>query len=309
MRFLYIIFIILPLILSIFPFASPGVSPSEPARQMFSVGAFLPWWTSSSSSDISRLSWVSLFALAPEKGEWVSLFDRYGGTIPTVPDGVKVLWTVRIFHFDDGEFMKSPSETYAMVKKLDVFLEDSDGIVLDVEDYCLWAYILNFTRVYRRLFPHKLLYITLPDFKVPVDMSMIEDADMFLLMAYDYSPEEGILSPLSGVKRSLEDYAFLKPKLSLGIPLYGYVFNTRGWITVRGESLLGAECKDLREDDGQMRCMVSGTLTDEGGDILAADGYPAVFLKPDEIKSRISLAKKEHLAGVFFWALGYEPIP
>ena len=309
MRVLYIIAVVISLVFSLLSFSPATSSPPLVEKNTFLIGGFLPWWIDNSGVDTSSLSWISLFALTPEKGEWISLFDNYGGVLPDDIGGVKILWTVRIFHDDDGNFLEDPDETYAMVKKLDVFLQDSDGIVLDVEDYCLWPYIVNFTSAYRKLYSDKIFYLTLPDFRVSVDMTLLSDVDMFLLMAYDYSPENGVLSPLSSVRKTLDEYSFLYPKMMLGIPLYGYVFNTRGWVNVRGNSLMMANCQEAHDEDGQTKCMVSGTLTTEGGDILHADGYPAVFLTDRQIKDRISLAKREHLAGVFFWAVGYEPIP
>ncbi len=308
MKLLSIIAVVISLILSFLSFSAGMPSPPLVEKNTFLIGGFLPWWIDSSGLDTSSLSWISPFALTPQNGEWISLL-KYDGFLPDDMIGVRMLWTVRIFHYDDGSFLEDPDETYAMVKKLKVFLQDSDGIVLDVEDYCLWPYIVNFTAAYRKLYPDKLLYLTLPDFRVSVDMTLVSDVDMFLLMAYDYSPENGILSPLTSVRETLNNYSFLYPKLMLGIPLYGYVFNTRGWVSVRGNSLMMASCQDAHEEDGETRCMVSGTLTTEGGELLHADGYPAVFLTDKQIKERISLAKKYHLSGVFFWALGYMPIP
>lgn len=160
-------------------------------------------------------------------------------------------------------------------------------------------------------------------------VSLGEIADSLVLMAYDFhyinSALAGPIAPLSGagtfreydVESALKEAlrSIPKEKLILGIPLYGYEWETLAWqpgspVIPGGASLASQKrVAELLSD-----CFACQT----GFDSLAGEPY---LVYPDEsssyyhqffyenaesVRTKLELAKRYQLAGVALWALGYE---
>ena len=166
-----------------------------------------------------------------------------------------------------------------------------------------------------------------------IDPKAVEPyVDYLLLMAYDYhytgSLIAGPVAPVGGVptvreldvETSLTNALNIYPpgKILLGIPLYGYewetIRNEAGSATIPGGGV-AASAKRVSE------LVSTCTNCTQGYDEIAKQPY-VVF--PDQpasdfhviyyeneksLRDKISLAKKYHIAGIALWALGYETDP
>ena len=271
----------------------------------FYYEGYIPWWIE--TENLPKLDCYSLFALQPLKDGWHNQFGDGGVEIPNLPAESCKLWTARIMEDDYGDWLKDPEDTKEWVRKLEPFIKNSNGIVLDLEKWDLWAYVMNFIYAYREFYPNKKLIVDIPDFRVPLDPEMIDMVDQFHLMAYDYDPDSGILAPLSQTIESINSYHLIKRKLVLGIPLYGYVKTDSGWVYVANKEIEKGICEDKHTIDGEVHCLLSGDIYSEDGDQLHLNKAPTVYEDSTCINKKIQLAKRLHLRGVAFWAVGYYP--
>lgn len=154
-------------------------------------------------------------------------------------------------------------------------------------------------------------------------------ADTIVIMAYDYhstaSSVTGPIAPLSGagveseydvteaLRKTLA--AISHKKIVLGIPLYGYEWET---LTKSPRAAVipgsGAVLSNKRAEAFLAHCQNCKTAIDE------VAGEPYIYYKDDETnvyhqlfypdinstKAKIDLAKKYSLGGIALWALGYE---
>lgn len=265
---------------------------------------FLPWWIEDPAIPPS-LDYVALFSIHPTPSGWRNQFEENEMPTPHIPPGVKVMWTVRLMEDDYSDWIKDPDVARRWVKNLKPLIEGSEGVVFDLEMWQLWKYADNFTHAFKQAYPNMMLTVAVPDFRLPISKQMREDADLFKLMAYDYDPDEGILAPTSSVVESItENYWDLRDKLVLGIPLYGYVKIKNRWVYVPS-SEIEAHCKQRTFEDGEIHCRVYGTITTEEDNTVSLNGAPAVYEDAHCIRLKMDLARKFHLPGVAFWALGY----
>jgi spore germination protein YaaH len=152
--------------------------------------------------------------------------------------------------------------------------------------------------------------------------------DKIILMAYDYhstiSLVTGPVAPLSGAgtvsefdtEAAISAALKIMPakKIILGIPLYGYEWETIGSIprsaTIPGTSLI---ISNQRAEDflaGCATCSAVFDTTDAESHIIYQTGsgtYQQIFY-PSETSTqvKIDLANKYSLGGIALWALGYE---
>lgn len=156
-----------------------------------------------------------------------------------------------------------------------------------------------------------------------------EVSDHVVLMAYDFhysgSVISGPVAPIGGAKEKWEYdvvesvklaiQAIPAEKILLGIPLYGYEWET---LSYEPESAVipgtGKTATPLRLDEIKKNCNDCVVKRD------TVSGSPYLILPPNEdsaiqqiyfedtvsIQKKIELAKQYKLGGVAFWAIGYE---
>lgn len=154
-----------------------------------------------------------------------------------------------------------------------------------------------------------------------------EIADRIVLMTYDYhytgSLTSGSVAPLGGAGETLEFdvetavkealKVMPKEKILLGVPLYGYQWETMYAASESATIPGGSETASVR------RLMEKiGNCTDctQGMDPVSKTPYliypegevykQAYFENEQSMSEKISLAQKYHLGGIALWALGYE---
>ncbi len=154
-------------------------------------------------------------------------------------------------------------------------------------------------------------------------------ADYVVIMAYDYhfagSGVTGPVAPLGGggtyyeydTKIAVEKALEIIPaeKIILGIPLYGYQWETIG--TSPGSAIIpgtGQTASHRRVMKQLLQCNTCNTGFDEMGKepyvVYTEDGadvYDQIFY-PDErsTQSKVDLAEALEIGGIALWALGYE---
>jgi spore germination protein YaaH len=151
--------------------------------------------------------------------------------------------------------------------------------------------------------------------------------DSVILMTYDYhysgSYTSGAVAPIGGAGETLEfdvDVAVKealriipKEKILLGIPLYGYQWETIEPASESATIAGGSETVSSRRIAEKLE-----TCTDcvRGFDPIAREPYviypegevykQAYYENEDAMKEKIKLAQKYNLGGVALWALGYD---
>jgi spore germination protein YaaH len=172
--------------------------------------------------------------------------------------------------------------------------------------------------------------------KSPIEQHLIDVAavasiaDFVVLMAYDYhyigSYVAGAVAPIGGVPESAEydvttalreTLRYVPPqKLILGIPTYGYEWETLS--DVPGSPVIGNSWQTttpkriVSEYLGKVEGEIRGRDAFAGSPYLIFKGetpghFQQVFYEDkDSIAGKIGLAKEHNLAGVAFWAMGYE---
>lgn len=159
--------------------------------------------------------------------------------------------------------------------------------------------------------------------------SVAPTADFLVLMAYDYhatvSDVTGPVAPLDGagidseydvttaVKKSLQNIT--PEKLILGIPLYGYEWETLN-TAVRSAIIPGSGvlASNNRMEIALPGCATCSAFFDrEAQETFVVYSDPATgtyhqiyFPNAQSTTAKITLANKNHLGGVALWALGYE---
>ncbi len=154
-------------------------------------------------------------------------------------------------------------------------------------------------------------------------------ADTVILMAYDYhSPTSlvtGPIAPLQGAGKDLEydvTTAVIKSlqsipaaKLILGIPLYGYEWETLN-TAVRSAIIPGTGelASNARMDSFLAQCATCSAFFDNESqeeflvyhDQKTGTYHQAFFPTAKSTEAKINLANKVQLGGIALWALGYE---
>ncbi len=159
----------------------------------------------------------------------------------------------------------------------------------------------------------------------PVELGKL--ADSVVLMTYDYhysgSVTSGAVAPIGGagetiefdVESSVKEALKVMPKekILLGIPLYGYQWET---ISDASESATipgGSSTASVRRIMEKLRvCIDCKTGIDPYSKepyLIYKDGdvYSQIYYEDEtSMKEKIALAKKYSLGGIALWALGYE---
>lgn len=154
-----------------------------------------------------------------------------------------------------------------------------------------------------------------------------EIADRVVLMTYDYhysgSYTSGAVAPLGGAGDSLEFdvetalkeavKVIPKEKILMGIPLYGYMWETIDAATESATIAGGSETASVRRVAEKLKDCKDCT---SGYDDVAKSPYviypedavykQTYFENETSMKEKIALAQKYHLGGIALWALGYE---
>ena len=152
-------------------------------------------------------------------------------------------------------------------------------------------------------------------------------ADYLVLMAYDFhyihSYLAGPVAPIGGVERvreydvetALKETLNIVPpeKIILGIPLYGYEWETisdkPGAPTIPGS---GATASNRRITELLASCDDCIKVFDEQAKqpyVIFPDGdcYHQIYYEDEQsIKEKLKLAEEHKIGGVALWALGYE---
>ena len=140
--------------------------------------------------------------------------------------------------------------------------------------------------------------------------ALAPNADLFVIMAYGYrtskSTVPGSSAPLPWVANSISFAASQIPpeKILLGIPLYGY-----DWDTTTGPPAKVLRFPDAMAISGQQGVPVDHDQTLQGAHFsYTKDGHvhQAWFEDQSTLDAKLALVAQEHLAGVAAWRLGYE---
>lgn len=154
-------------------------------------------------------------------------------------------------------------------------------------------------------------------------------ADYLVVMAYDFhfigSLVTGPVAPINGVekvaefdtKTSIDEAVKTIPaqKLILGVPLYGYEWETIGDFpragVIPGSGLTASSSRVAELLDSCANCKVSRDNDAEESYIIYQDDqtgtYHQIFYPDAEaISSKVKFAKSNNLGGLALWALGYE---
>jgi len=131
--------------------------------------------------------------------------------------------------------------------------------------------------------------VTLPSWGLPIPSNLYMTTDRFILMAYDYDFQNGILAPLDRVETSIKFYQNISSKLLLGIPLYGYQYVKDKYIAIPIELIEGS----------------SVTYTENHEAIVTGKQGPVIWNNLETIKRKIKLAHKYQLRGIALWTIGY----
>ena len=152
-------------------------------------------------------------------------------------------------------------------------------------------------------------------------------ADTIILMTYDYhylgSLTTGAVAPVGGAGETLEFdvetavqealKVIPKDKILLGIPLYGYEWETIGiapesaTIPGGGSTASTRRIADLLETCATCSASLDSVAKEPYLIYRENDYFHQIYYEnEDSMKEKILLAKKYHLGGVALWALGYE---
>ena len=140
--------------------------------------------------------------------------------------------------------------------------------------------------------------------------ALAPNADLFVIMAYGYrtakSTVPGSSAPLPWVVDSISFATSQIPpeKILLGIPLYGY-----DWDTTAGPPAKVLRFPDAMATSGQQGVPVDHDLAIQGAHFsYTKDGHvhQAWFEDQSTLEAKLALVAQERLAGVAAWRLGYE---
>ncbi len=249
----------------------------------FEVLGFIPYWVN--PTYIPSVDYIALFALKPTKEGWENPFVN----IPSLPNNTKLLWTLKIHEDDSNQWMDTKEGIIGMMRKLSPYMKHADGVVINMEYWEKYLKLDDIALTFRKMYPHKLLMITLPSWGLPTTGNLYRITDRFILMAYDYNFPKGILAPLSQVENSIQFYQYLSDKLLLGIPLYGYQKTPNGYKAI--------QIKNIEN--------LPRTYSEKKEAITKLNGGKVVWNDLFTIKKKTLLVKKYHLRGIALWAIGY----
>ena len=258
----------------------PHITKGKDALEIL---GFIPYWAV--PKEAPAIDYIALFALEPTDGGWYTRFK----TMPNIPEGTKVLWTIKIHGGDHSTWLDTPEGITDMIDKLAVFMDKSDGIVINLEDWKKYMKIDDIAMSFHRRYPGKLIMITLPSWGLPTTANINSLADRFILMAYDYDFRSGVLAPMSKVENTIRFYQSLSDKLLLGIPLYGYLQTDKGTHAVQIKNIEDATV----------------TYSEEGEALTPGKTGTITWNNINTISAKIALARKYHLRGIALWAVGY----
>ena len=266
------------------PYRENSSAPAEQTDKNLEVLTFIPYWIHPIEIPTGA-DYVALFALIPEKDGWKPLIKE----IPKAQGNTKLLWTLKIHSEDEKDWLESDQTMADMVESLEPYMKNSDGIVINMEDWTKYLKLEKLVSAIKERYPHKLLMVTLPSWGLPVSGNLGSMVDRFIVMAYDYNYKGGVLAPLPAVENTIRFYKPIASKTLLGIPLYGYLR--------KNGSVSAIQIKTLESG--------SRTYTDEGEAISSYKGGTAIWNDKNTIQMKIDLAKKYGLRGIALWALGY----
>ena len=154
-----------------------------------------------------------------------------------------------------------------------------------------------------------------------------ELADAIVLMTYDYhysgSFTSGAVAPIGGAGETLEFDVEIavkealkiipKEKILLGIPLYGYQWETIEQASESATIAGGSETASVRTVMEKIKscidCISGYDAISQSPYLIYPDNdvYKQVYFENEEsMKAKLALAQKYQLGGVALWALGYE---
>ena len=146
--------------------------------------------------------------------------------------------------------------------------------------------------------------------------------DRVVIMTYDYfyrgSVYAGPNAPLDEVESVMKSAltTFKSEQIVLGIPLYGYTWETltdtpgTAIIPSSGETFTQKELVKLLTDCSECKTVKNDKTTETTVSYLDKDTgsyHMTYYSDSNNFKEKIALVKKYNLGGVAFWALGYEP--
>lgn len=240
----------------------------------------------------------------------------------------------------DNLISNSGSTNY-FIKSIIALLKDYDldGINLDIEyftdsDFPTSSFLNTFlTKVTSELKKNNPKYIVSVDVNATVvlsdkayDMVKIgETADQVVVMAYDYrlpsSQRAGPVAPINAsinehsINESISSLAGRVPleKIILGIPLYGYEWQTANKnhksTAVAGSGALATykRVRELLEGRGDIEKHWDSQSLSPWLIYMQSGAIKQIYYEDDRsIKAKLDFVKNKNLGGIGLWALGYE---
>ena len=258
--------------------------PSIEETSSLETLGFIAYW--SIPNNVPDLDYIALFALTPTENGWVNLFPNHF-TLPI--QNSKLLWTLKIHSEDYTDWLRTSEEITYMIHKLAPYMNKSDGVVVNLEAWQHYIKLGEILKTLHDMYPNKILMVTLPSWGLPIPSNLYMTTDRFILMAYDYDFQNGILAPLDKVETSIKFYQNISSKLLLGIPLYGYQYVNGKYIAIPIELIETS----------------SVTYTENHEAMASGKQGPVIWNNLETIERKIQLIHKYQLKGIALWTIGY----
>lgn len=258
--------------------------PSMEETSSLETLGFIAYWSIPNS--VPNLDYIALFALIPTKDGWKNPFPK---NFTLSSKNSKFLWTLKIHSEDYTNWLRTSEGIIYMIHRLAPYMRKSDGVVVNLEAWHHYTKLGEVLKTLRDMYPNKILMVTLPSWGLPIPSNLYMITDRFILMAYDYDFQNGILAPLDKVETSIKFYQNISPKLLLGIPLYGYQYLNDKYIAIPIELIETS----------------SATYTENNEAIASGKQGHVIWNNLETIERKIKLIHKYQLKGIALWTVGY----
>lgn len=137
--------------------------------------------------------------------------------------------------------------------------------------------------------------------------NLVKHADHLYIMAYGEHYDEGDAGPIAGnpwvkkIIRYSQDNHIPSEKLFLGIPLYGY-----DWNTSSDEAAKGLTYKDVESLISRYNLKIEWDKNYKSPHFHYGENHDVWFENAESVKEKIQLAKDANFNGITLWRLGGE---